>query len=164
MAYFIIPYIPDGPITKELKKKLRAEDLNYRIGYLGELMDENFTEAIERDRLLYQPEDLKKLKHVSENPKVVDIAFNILAEKLNAQNVQMPTENESRRPYFPNYRAILLFTLLNAFILTVVITLIVILLPESVALMTTLIVLASVIGAIAFILILYRCVTYVSAT
>ncbi len=161
MVYIAIPYIPDGPVTKALKKTLKASGKRYKLGYLGELMDENYTAAKTQQHLYYAPEDLKKLKHVAENPDVVDIAFAVLEQQLREAGHALPTVNEKRIPYYPNWAAILGYTALNALLMTVAITLIVLLLPTQIALMTTLIVLVSILGAAAFVLTHARCVTYV---
>lgn len=161
MVFIVIPYIPDGPVTKAIKKRLKTQGLSYKLGYLGELMDENYTEAIKRNHLIYRAEHLKKLKHVEQNPQVVDIAFEVLEDELKTKNIQLPTINEERIPYYPNYGAILLYTALNTIVLTVAITAIVLLLQQSIALMTTLIVIASILGAAAFIYTLSECVIYV---
>lgn len=161
MVFIVIPFIPDGPVTKAIKKRLKEQRLDYKLGYLGELMDENFTHAKKHNHLLFQSEHLKLLKDVDENPQVVDIAFSVLEDQLQAQNLQLPLINEGRVPYYPNYKAILLFAVLNAIFQTIAISAVVVFLQHLVGLMTVLIVIISVIGAIAFIYTLYTCVTYV---
>ncbi|MEM7114583.1 MAG: hypothetical protein AAF614_19255 [Chloroflexota bacterium] len=160
MSYFIITYIPDGPVTSAIKRKLKSERLRYKLGYLGELMDENYYEARKHNRLLYRPEHLKKLKSVDENPQVVELAFEVLADQLHEKNVALPTEFLNRPPYYPNIKQLIIYTLIDAALMTLAITAIV-LYVSNVALMTTLIVLVSVIGAGVFIYLMKKCVIYV---
>ncbi len=161
MTYVFIPYIPDGPVTKAIKKKLKKLGVRYKLGYLGELMDENYSMALKRNHLVYKAEHLKKLRHVKKNPQVVDIAFEVLEDMLKVKNVQLPLLNEGKVPYYPNYSQIALYTLLNAFIMTVAIIAIVVYLQQLIALMTTLIVIVSIIGAVVFIYILTKSVIHV---
>ncbi|MGB1250340.1 MAG: hypothetical protein ACPG8W_06885 [Candidatus Promineifilaceae bacterium] len=150
MAYVTIPYIPDGLVTKTIKQALKAQGVKYQLGHLGELMDENYNEALKHNRLRYRPEHLKKLKNVDKNPQVVDIAFEVLAELLHKKDVALPNEYLDRVPYYPNIKQIVIHTVINAIVMTLAITAFVLYVP-NVALMTTLIVLASLIGTVAFI-------------
>lgn len=160
MVYIAIPYIPDGPVTKALKRTLKTRGVKYRLGYLGELMDENYDEAIKHHRLRYRPKHLKKLKFVDENPEVVDIAFEVLADLLYQKKIVIPDSYLDEPPYYPDVRRLMMHVIANAAIMTLAITLFV-LYVQNVALMTTLIVLVSLIGAVVFIYSLTKCVIYV---
>ena len=163
MVYVVIPYTPDGPVTKAVKKTLKKSNQHYKLGYLGELMDENYDAAIKHQHYLYEAEHLKKLKHVEANPQVVDIAFDIMEEMLNEKGIEIPTYNEGRTPYYPNYVAILGYALLIAMMMTFAIIFIVLTFQDAVALMTILITTVSIVGALAFVYALANCVTYVTS-
>lgn len=144
-------------MTRAIKKRLRGRGLQYRVGNLGELMEENFNQARRAGALRYRPEHLNLLRGVRENPGVVDIAFEVLTERLAEKGVDLPLTYDERLRYDFDYRRILGVTVLLALAMTGLITAAVLFAP-GVAAMTTLIVAVSVAGAALFIRALYKLV------
>lgn len=152
--------IPNGPFSKALRRRLKQLDLRYKVGYLGMLMDENYAEALAQKPLLYRAEHLKKLDRVDQNPEVVDIAFEVLEEVLHEKNIELPTQNKGMPPYQPSLLKITFAYLLIAAAMTGLITLAVIFI-QNIAWMTTLIIVISILGMVAFIASLNHAVIYV---
>lgn len=160
MIYFIIPYVPNWPIKRAILRKLKEEGLNYKIWYLGELMDENYVDAEKWLNFPYAPRDLKKLDQVKENPQVVDLAFEVLYSTLQQKNIEIPNQYQDRAPYYPNTTCIVIFILVNAIIMTLAITLFVLYI-KNITLMISLIVVVSVLGAFFALRTLQKCVIYI---
>ena len=150
MSYLLDYLFPNGPVTRAIRKRLRQQNLRYKTGYLGKLMDENFEEAQKSGQFLYRPQDLKKLDRVDQNPDVVDIAFQVIEEMLAQKDQRLPTEYVGKAPYRPDIWGIAGSYLVTAATMTVLITLIVVFV-EQIWAMTTLITVVSIIGAIAFV-------------
>lgn len=146
----IFYYPPTAAMTRALKKRLRSDGLRYKVGYLGDLMEENFNEARRHGTLRYRPEHLKLLRGVNENPEVVDIAFEVLAERLEAKGIDLPADFDEQTPYDPDYSKLAMIALILAVAMTILITLAVVFV-SNIAAMTTLIVLVSVVGAAVFV-------------
>lgn len=143
-------YIPASPMTWAIKRRLRQEGLRYKVGNLGELMQENYDQARRNKTLRYSAEDLRLLRGVRENPEVVDIAFELVQERLAAKGVALPTACEERVPYDFDYVKITALGLGLAALMTLLISLAVVFV-SNIAVMTTLIVLISIAAAAFFI-------------
>ncbi len=160
MIYFTLPYNYVGPVTRRLKKIIKNDKLDYKLGNLGELMDENFTSAKKKGVLIYNKIDLKKLKEVDNNPEVVELAFEIMNKMLLNKGFDMPKKIINKKPYYYDEKRILIQLLINAIVMTVLITIAVIAI-SSVFWMTTTIVLISLCGAVYAIYSVYRNVIYI---
>ncbi len=148
LVFFFVP--ATAPMTRAIKARLKSLGRRDKVGYLGELMQENYSEARRHGTLRYRPEHLKLLRGVRENPDVVDVAFEVLSEELAAKGIDMPSTYGERLPYDPDYRRIGVLAVVLAAVMTLLITASVLWVTD-VALMSVLIVIVSVVGAILFI-------------
>lgn len=159
MVYVPITYIPDGPVTKALKRRVRGRRPKPDLGNLGPLLDENFQAARSHGHLRYRRDDLRMLKGVADNPEVVDDGFEVLGEALAAAGIAFPDREQPEAPYYPDTRAVLKNTAILALAMVVAITAAVVTLQNSSILwMVVAIVAVSVAGAVGFAVILHRCV------
>ncbi len=162
MVYVPITYIPDGPVTAALKRRVRGRKPKPQLGNLGPLLDENLVAARKHGHFRYHPDDLRLLKGVDQNPAVVDEAFEVLREVMAEKGVAEPTGFTRDAPYYPDVARIVKSTLILAAAMTIGITIAVLLgQNDAIAWMTVAIVAISLAGAAAFMLILDRCVVRV---
>lgn len=159
MTYVPITYIPDGPVTAALKRHIKGRDPKPQLGNLGPLLDENLTAARKHGYFKYHPDDLRLLKHVDQNPDIVDEGFDVLRQMLDTKDIAEPTRFEREAPYYPDVSTTLKYTALLAALMTVGITIAVVLgQDDAIAAMVVAIVAISLIGAALFGLILTKCV------
>lgn len=59
MVYVPITYIPDGAVTRALKRHIKGRDPKPELGNLGPMLDENFVAARKQGRFRYHPDDLR---------------------------------------------------------------------------------------------------------
>jgi len=159
VTYVPITYIPDGPVTAALKRKVKGRRPKPALGYLGPLLDENLVAARKHGHLLYHPDDLRHLKGVDQNPEVVDEGFEVMRTVMADKGIEEPEDWNRTAPYYLDYPRIIRRTLLLAAVMTIGITLAVLLGQNSaIAAMTVSIVAISLIGAAMFLLIVSRTV------
>jgi|GEM_PF-5126968 len=165
MVYVPITYIPDGPVTTALKRRVKGRKPKPALGYLGPLLDENLVAAKKHGHYLYHPDDLRLLKDVTKNPEIVDEGFDVLRAVMADKNIDDPQTWERAAAYYPDTPKILKRTALLALAMTIGITIAVLLgQDKAIAAMTVAIVAISLAGAAAFVLILMRSVVYVEAS
>lgn len=159
MTYIPITYIPDGPVTKALKKRVRGVRPKPKLGNLGPLLDEELVSARSDGHLRYRPADLRMLKDVSENPDVVDEGLAALAQVADSKGIVVPNSYEPEAPWYHDVPALLRAVGLIAVAMTVGITAAVVFLQNrSVAWMTVWICVISLAGALAAWFSLERCI------
>ncbi len=162
MMYIPVTYVPDGPVTAALKRRVKGHKPKPKLGNLGPLLDENLNAARKRGCFLYHPDDLRLLKGVKENPDVVVDGFLALSEVLDAKGIAKPDVWDRSVPYYPDVRKIAVRTAVLALLMTIGITVAVLLGQEdAIAWMTAAIVAISIIGATVFGLIVSRTVIHV---
>ncbi|MGH1487791.1 MAG: hypothetical protein ACRBK7_00100 [Acidimicrobiales bacterium] len=159
MVYVPITYIPDGPVTQALKRRVRRRRPKPKLGNLGPLLDENLAAARKHGHFRYHPDDLRLLKGVKQNPEVVDDGLAVLRERMAEKGIAEPTHYEREAPYYPDVPSIVKFTAALAALMTVGITIAVLFgQRDAVAAMVVAIVAISLVGAAVFAFIMQRCV------
>lgn len=165
MIYIPITYVPDGPVTAGLKRRVKGRRPKPDLGHLGPLLDENLVAARKHGHYLYHPDDLRLLKGVEQNPTVVDEGFAVLRSVMADKGIAEPDRWQRTAPYYPDTPRIVKRTLLLAAAMTIGITIAVVLGQDAaIAAMVVAIVAISVVGAAAFGLILARSVVRVGET
>lgn len=85
VATSVVTYVPDGPVTKALKRRVKGRRPKPKLGNLGPLLDENLVAGRKRGQFRYHRDELRLLKGVEQNPDIVDDGFTVLREILKRQ-------------------------------------------------------------------------------